>query len=153
MACKISKAYALMRCVHDQGFEFIGAKFQRGLHLNSICNLCITPAKNPQANSICEHMHQTVGNILCTLLDMQPIGNVNQAQYLINSALATASHATRCAIHCTLQISPGTLVFHDCNCLLTSPSLPILNTFDNNNNSSSMKIFVILTYVDCIMMT
>ena len=56
-------------------------------------------------------MHQTVGNILRTYLYTQPLHNQSQAQNIIDSALASASYATRCAIHQTLQISPGALVF------------------------------------------
>ena len=56
-----------VRCVHDLGSEFIGFEFQRLLRNNSITDVP-TSSRYPQATSICEHMHQTVGNVLRTLL-------------------------------------------------------------------------------------
>ena len=55
------------RCVHDNGGKFVGWEFQQFLDK---CNVKDVPttSRNPQANSICERMHQTVGNILRTLL-------------------------------------------------------------------------------------
>ena len=47
--------------------------------------------KNPQANAICERMHQTVGDILRVTLHTSPL---------------------RCAVNATLQTSPGALVFN-----------------------------------------
>ena len=46
-------------------------------------------------NGICEIMHETVGNVLKTLIHTKPPGNLNNANMSIGSALvtATASHA------------------------------------------------------------
>ena len=55
------------RCIHDNGGEFNGHEFQELLELCQIKDVPTT-SKNPQANAICERMHQTVGNILRTLL-------------------------------------------------------------------------------------
>ena len=90
-----------LQCIHDQGREVMGPKFQRVLYLNGIKDVCTT-TKNPQSNAICEQMHQTVGNILRTYLHMQPLHNQVQAQHIMDSALASATYATRCAIHRTL---------------------------------------------------
>jgi hypothetical protein len=38
--------------------------------------------------------------------------NVNNAAFLINTALSTAACLARAAIHSTLKISPGALLFH-----------------------------------------
>ena len=78
----------------------MGPEFQRILYLNGIKDVCTT-TKNPQANAICKRMHQTVGNILRTYLYTQPLHNQAQAQNIIDSALASASYATCCAIHRT----------------------------------------------------
>jgi hypothetical protein len=45
------------RCVHDNGGEFVGPEFS--------CKIedAPTSSQNPQANAICERMHQPVGNI------------------------------------------------------------------------------------------
>jgi transposase InsO family protein len=52
-----------VRCIHDHGNEFIGAAFQ---HLLALWGIEAHPIsiRNPQANSVCERMHQTVGNLL-----------------------------------------------------------------------------------------
>ncbi len=59
------------RCIHDNGGEFIGPEFQLLLEGCQIKDVPTT-IKKPQANAICERMHQTVGNILRTLLHGQP---------------------------------------------------------------------------------
>ena len=64
-----------MRCVHDKGGEFIGHEFQWLLNMFSVKDVQST-AKNPQSNSICERMHQTVANVLRRLLHGNPPQNV-----------------------------------------------------------------------------
>ena len=56
-------------------------------------------------------MHQTVGNILRTLLYSDPPQNMAQARDIIDSALATAMHATRTTVATTLGSTPGALAF------------------------------------------
>ena len=70
-----------------------------------------TTSRNPTANSICERMHQTVGNILRTLLHTNPPRTVSEANDMVDSALATAQHAMRASVSTTLGTSPGTGVF------------------------------------------
>ena len=99
-----------MRCVHDKGGEFIGSEFQWLLNMFSIKDIQST-AKNPQSNSICERMHQTVGNILRTVLYSNPPKNMSQARDIIDEALATAMHAMRTTVATTLGSPPGALAF------------------------------------------
>jgi Integrase zinc binding domain len=99
------------RCVHDNGQEFLGYHFQQMLLLNGIQDVTTT-IKNPQANAICERMHQTVGNLLRSLLHSYLPQNVANANELIDSALATAMHALCATVHRSLEVSPGALVFH-----------------------------------------
>ncbi len=54
-------------CIHDPGEEFTGQKFQTLLQDCYIRDVCTT-AKNPQSHAMCKRMHQTVGNVLRTLL-------------------------------------------------------------------------------------
>jgi hypothetical protein len=75
--------------------------------------------KNPQANAVCEQMHQTVTNILRPLLHAHFPPTAQAANDVIDTALATASYASRALLHCSLNISPGALVFHR-NMLLNS---------------------------------
>jgi transposase InsO family protein len=99
------------RCVHDNGGEFVGPEFQ---FLLQSCRIKDAPtsSKNPQANAICERMHQTVGNVLRTLLHGEPPRDVTRAKDFIDEALSTAMHAMRTGVHTTLGSSPGNLVFH-----------------------------------------
>ena len=71
-----------------------------------------TTSRNPQANSVCERMHQTVANILRTTLKRdQPI-NITQGNRMIDNALAAAMHATRCSYTHSIGMTPGEMVFH-----------------------------------------
>jgi hypothetical protein len=99
-----------MRCVHDKGGEFIGSSFQWLLELFSIKDVCST-SKNPQSNAVCERMHQTVGNVLRTLVHANPPQNMTQARDIIDDALATAMHAMRTTVATTLGSAPGALAF------------------------------------------
>ena len=98
-------------CVHDNGGEFIGYQFQRLLEQCGIRDRPTT-SRNPQANAICERMHQTVGNILRTLLHGEPVNAANAAE-IVDNALATATHALRTAVSRSLgNHSPGEIAFH-----------------------------------------
>ena len=68
--------------------------------------------KNPQANAICERLHQTVTKVLRPLLHIHPPQEVNEANLILDTALQTASYSARAAIHHTLQSTPGALAFH-----------------------------------------
>jgi hypothetical protein len=48
-----------------------------------------------KANAICERMHQTVGKIVCTVVH----ANVQNAQELVDMALATMMHAPQELVH------------------------------------------------------
>jgi len=99
------------RCIHDKGGEFTGEPFQRLLEATFIKDVCST-SKNPQSNAICERMHQTIGNILRTLMYSNPPKDADGACGMIDSALAIAMHAMRTNIASTLESSPGALVFN-----------------------------------------
>ena len=99
------------RCIHDNGGEFIGYPFQELLQRYGVSDVATT-VKNPQGNSICERMHQTVANILRTLIHLHPPETVQQASTLVDNALATVTHALRCAVGRTTGVSPGSLAFN-----------------------------------------
>ena len=98
------------RCVHDNGGEFLGIEFQTLLNLLQITSVPTT-SRNPQANAICERMHQTGGNILRTLVHTDPPRTVVQARLLVDGALARAQLALRSAVSTPLQATPGSLAF------------------------------------------
>ena len=78
-------------CVHDNGGEFVGWEFQEFLDKCNVKDIPTT-SRNPQASSICEQMHQSVGNILQTLLHRDPPKNVTKANELVDEALSIAQH-------------------------------------------------------------
>ena len=100
-----------LRCVHDQGLEFVGQEFQDLLERAGIDDSVTTP-RNPQGNSIIERTHQTIAQVIRTLKAIHEPTTVHEAKTLITKALATAMHAIRCASTSALQgMSPGGLVF------------------------------------------
>jgi transposase InsO family protein len=99
-----------MRVVHDKGGEFIGSAFQWLLTMFSLKDVQST-TKNPQSNSICERMHQTVENILRTNLYSRPPVNMTQAKDIVDQALSQAMHATRTTVMTTIGSTPGSLAF------------------------------------------
>jgi hypothetical protein len=100
-----------VRVVHHQGPEYQGQAFSALLDRHGIKDVPIS-VRNPQANAICERMHQVVGNLLRTLLHVNPPQNFATAAATLDYALSLASHSLRAANHRTLGISPGALVFH-----------------------------------------
>jgi hypothetical protein len=97
-----------------------GSEFK--LHLEYLCEsygITRKPnmAKNPQANSILEHVHQVLGQMLCTAeLDMAHSVTPNDVNiFLDNVAWAICS-----TYHTVLKISPGAAIF-GCNMLFDIP--------------------------------
>ena len=80
------------------------------LRQNGITNKPTT-AKNPQANSVCERVHQCIGNTLRTLSSTQPPAGIQDAENLVDTALATAMYATCCAHNTSITATPGGLAF------------------------------------------
>jgi hypothetical protein len=89
----------------------MGLDFQPILQQFGINDVAISIC-NPQANAICEQLHQSVGNALCVFLSQNiPFNVVNVANLLI-ATIATALHASRATIHRTLGMSPGGIIFN-----------------------------------------
>jgi hypothetical protein len=99
------------RCIHSNGEEFTGASFSHMLHANVIKDVTTT-VKNPQANAICKRLHKSVSNTLWLMMSAYPSNNIEQTNDIMDTCFATATYASKVAIHCTLNISPGALVFH-----------------------------------------
>ena len=71
------------------------------------------PNNTPTENSICERMHQTVGNVLRTIFHGTNVTSTEQAHQFIDNSLYTAMHAIRAATSRALNNnSPGSLVFN-----------------------------------------
>jgi hypothetical protein len=99
-----------VQCLHDKGGELIGKNFQWLLEIFSIKDVCST-SKNLQCNAIYERMHQTVNNVLRTLVHTNPPRNMTPAREIINDALATAMHAMQTTVVITLGSTLGALAF------------------------------------------
>ena len=56
-------------------------------------------------------MHQTVGNVLRTLVHTNPPQNMDQARDIFDDALATTMHAMRTTVATTVGSAPGSLAF------------------------------------------
>jgi hypothetical protein len=67
---------------------------------------------NPQSNSICKRLHQSVGNALRIYLSQDAAVNIHNIGELIDSTLATALHAARSTIHRTLSMMPGGIILN-----------------------------------------
>eukprot|EP00957_Ditylum_brightwellii_P043979 3337985-Ditylum_brightwellii.AAC.1 len=52
---------------------------------------------NPQANAVCERLHQMVANILRTTVNNRA-NNYQQAVRVVDDVLTTAMHATQCTV-------------------------------------------------------
>jgi hypothetical protein len=67
--------------------------------------------QNLQSNAICERMHQTIINVLRTLVHTNPPQYMTQARDIIDDALATAMHAMQTTVATTLGSMLGALAF------------------------------------------
>ena len=119
-----------MHCIYDQGGEFIGFEFQRMLQRRNI-KKHPTGVRSPQANAICERMHQVVGNALRVLATLHPPDGIEDANTLIDTALANAVYATRSTYHSGLKGTPGSIVFNR-DMILDIPFIADLQMIQNH---------------------
>ena len=89
---------------------FVGHHFHQVLNQHGI-KRCPTTVKNPQANAICERMHQAVGNSLRALTSLQPPDGLVEARQMVDTALANAMYAHRATYTKALNASPGSVAF------------------------------------------
>ena len=108
--------------IHDNGGEFIGWKFQSLLRQLLGIQSIPTTVKNPQSNAIIGKLaHQAMEDILRVMLHINPPNDDNDAnQILVDNALATCVHSSRCAVNHTMQTSPGASVLQH-NMLVNVP--------------------------------
>ena len=99
-----------LKIVTDQGPEFANA-FSEMCEKNGITHSTST-SRNPQGNSLIERIHQTIGQVLRTIVVARNPKSVHEGQAVIDETLATAMHACRCACSNSLDYnSPGSLAF------------------------------------------
>ena len=69
-------------------------------------------SRNPQGNSLIERIHQSIGQVLRTVVTSKDPKSVHQGNEVIRETLATAMHACRCAGSNALgNHSPGAVAF------------------------------------------
>ena len=70
-------------------------------------------AHNATSNAIIETVHKTIGQVIRTLVNVKPPRNQEEADKLVRSACATATHACRSTSNSALGgFSSGALVFN-----------------------------------------
>jgi transposase InsO family protein len=120
-------------CIHDSGTEFTGLGFQQFLEQCAIRSQATT-SRNPQANAICERMHQTVGNILRTILHGEEV-TATTANEIVDNALSTTIHALRLSVSRSLNFhSPGEIAFHR-HMFLNVPIMADLEALDSRREA------------------
>ena len=74
-------------CIHDRDTEFTGNDFQMMLRKYNIRSRQIT-TKNPQANTICERMHQSMANQIRSVYNNNPPKPSDNTRQLIDTLSA-----------------------------------------------------------------
>jgi transposase InsO family protein len=100
-----------VQVIHDNGGEFIGHEFQDMLRQFGI-TAKPTTVKNPQSNAIVERLHKTMADILRVMMHVSPPTNEEETTNLIDNALSTVVHASRCSVNHTMKTSPGAMLFN-----------------------------------------
>jgi hypothetical protein len=134
-----------VRVIHDQGSEFIGPEFRALLATNGIKDVCTT-SKNPQANSVVERCHHTIGNMMRTHIRETDILDFDSVFDWIDSILAGVNFALRSMVNRTFGASPGALVFGR-DMMLNIPMLVDFNLIrqrrqaiiDDNNRRENLR--------------
>ena len=99
-----------LRIVTDQGPEF-SQEFTDMCGNHGITHSTST-SRNPQGNAIIERTHQTIGQVLRTVVKSRNPRSIHEAEAVIEETLATAMHACRCACNSSLNFnSPGAIAF------------------------------------------
>ena len=100
-----------VQVIHDNGGEFIGHEFQDMLRQFGI-TAKPTTVKNPQSNAIVERLHKTMADILRVMMHVSPPNNEEETTNMIDNALSTVVHASRCSVNHTMKTSPGAMLFN-----------------------------------------
>jgi Integrase core domain len=99
-----------LRCIFDNGKEFVGNEFQELLQSYDIKPVPTT-VKNPQTNAVLEQVHQVMGNML-RMFELQSMSEAElENPRTIANVVANVCFAIRTTFHTILQANPGQLVF------------------------------------------
>ena len=81
-----------------------------------------------------------------SMLHTYPPNNIDQTNDIMDTCFATAAYASKVAIHCTLNISPGTIVFQR-DMIQNIPSSQICFIVMNDNKTLLMNDYNMLTCI------
>ena len=99
-----------LRCLHDNGNEFLGPAFSFMLERNKIKSVP-TAVKNPQANAIVERMHQFISTMIAISLRENPPLKYEEVSTLVFRKCIVVQYSIRSTINMTLKHIPGELAF------------------------------------------
>ena len=104
-----------MRCIHDNGGEFTSQEFKDLLEYYGIKDVTTT-VKNPQANSVIERVHQSMGQMIRSMQQEFITNNYRLVQNdipdFIRTAVKSVQHAINATTHTTTKTSPGAFVYN-----------------------------------------
>ena len=96
------------KIVMDRGKEFVGNDFKHELCEKEYgIKVKLATTANPQANSIVERVHQTLGNMVRT----KGLEESDDIDFDWRGVLAAAAYGIRSTYHTTLKATPGQLIF------------------------------------------
>ena len=78
----LSRYPSLIRCIHDNGNEFLGPAFTLMLQKNKIKSVSTT-VKNPQSNAIVKRMHQSISTMIAISLKEKKTHTPSMIMFLI----------------------------------------------------------------------
>ena len=123
-----------IRIVHDGGPEFENHEFQFHLDYAGISKVLIS-LHTPTTNSIIETIHRSIGQVIRTLIHLLPPATPEDANMLVDNALATAMYAHCCSPYTSLGFySPSALVFQR-DMLLDIPLIADIHTLTRNRQA------------------
>ena len=100
-----------VRCLHDNGNEFLGPVFSSMLTRNRIKSVPTT-LKNPQSNAIVERMHQSISTMIAISLKENPPIKFEDVLSLVFTKCMAAQYAIRSTVNAiSLNKTPGELAF------------------------------------------
>ena len=99
-----------IRCIHDNGNEFLGYQFGQMLRKNNIHSVPTT-VKNPQSNATVERLHQSISTMIAISIQKNPPRSYEEANGLIQRKCMAAQFAIRATVHTSLKYTPGELAF------------------------------------------
>ena len=95
------------KVIYDQGKEFLG-EFSRMIKEDYNIKQAPITTRNPQANSVLERVHQTIGNIIRTFeINSQEVDEDDPFAGILSATM----FAIRATYHTTLKATPMQLVF------------------------------------------